>query len=91
MKINLFKTSKKLPFINCQQIENKDAAYDLFESMFKTIVDQHAPLKTKFILGTDAPFMNKELSKAIMHKSKLHNIHKRFKTRNHGRPLKATK
>ena len=27
---------QKLPFINCKQIENKDAAYDLFKNMFKT-------------------------------------------------------
>ena len=26
---------QKLPFINCKQTENKDAAYDLFKSMFK--------------------------------------------------------
>ena len=49
--------------------------------MFKTIVDQHAPLKTKFVRGTRAPFMNKEFSKAIMHKSKLHNMHKKLKTK----------
>ena len=72
---------QKLPFINCKQIENKDAAYDLFKNMFKTIVDQHAPLKTKFIHGTHAPFMNKELSKAINHKSKLRNTHKKLKTK----------
>ena len=47
--------------------------------MFETIVDQHAPLKIKFIRGTHAPFINKELSKAIMHKSKLHNMHKKLK------------
>ena len=49
--------------------------------MFKTVVDQHASLKTKFTCGTHAPFMNKELSKAIMHKSKLHNMHKKLKTK----------
>ena len=52
-----------------------------FRQAFKTIVDQHAPLKTKFISGTHAPFMTKELSKAIMHKSKLHNMHKKLKTK----------
>ena len=46
--------------------------------MFKTI-DQHAPLKAKFKRRTHAPFVNKELSKAIMHKSKLHNRHKKLK------------
>ena len=81
MKINLFKTSKSYLLSFCKQTENKDAAYDLFKNMFKTIVDQHAPLKTKFIRGTHAPFMNKELSKEIMHKSKLHDTHKKLKTK----------
>ena len=72
---------QKLPFTNCKQIENKDAAYDLFKSMLKSIVDQHVPLKTKLTHGTHAPFMNKKLSKAIMHKSKLHNMHKKLKTK----------
>ena len=72
---------QKLPFMNCKQIENKDAAYDLFKNMFKTIVDQHAPLKTKFIRGTHTPFMNKELSKAIMQISKLHDMHKKLKAK----------
>ena len=72
---------QRLPFINCKQTENKYAAYDLFKHIFKTMVDQHAPLKTKFIRGTHTPFMNKELSKAIMHKSKLHNMHKKIKTK----------
>ena len=70
---------QKLPFINCKQSENKDAVYDLFKNMFKTIINEHALLKTKFIRGTHAPFMNKELSKVIMHKSKLHNTHKKLK------------
>ena len=47
--------------------------------MFKTIVDQHTLLKTEFIRGTHAPFINKALSKAIMHKSELHNMHKKLK------------
>ena len=72
---------QKLPFINRKQTENKDATYDLLKNMFKTIVDQHALLKTKFIGGTHAPFMSKELSKAITHKSKLHNMHKKLGTK----------
>ena len=41
MTINI-QDFQKLPFINCKRIENKDAAFDLFKNMFKTIVDQHA-------------------------------------------------
>ena len=38
-----------------------------------TILDKHAPLKTKYIRGNNAAFMNKELGKAIMKRSKLKN------------------
>ena len=48
--------------------------------MFLTVVDKHAPLKKKPIRGTQARFMNKELSKAIMHRSKLRNIYNKTKT-----------
>ena len=73
-----------MPFHKCRDITNKDAAYDLFKQMFFTVVDKHAPLKKKLIRGTQAPFMNKELNKAIMYRSKLRNIIKR-------RPLKLGK
>ena len=36
-------------------------------------LEKHAPLKKKHIRGKHLPFMNKELSKAIMHRSKLRN------------------
>ena len=45
------------------------------------MVDKHAPIKSIFIRGTHAPFMNKELSKAIMRRSKLKNLHNRINTR----------
>ena len=36
-------------------------------------LDKHAPFEKKSIRGNHLPFMNKELSKAIMHRSKLRN------------------
>ena len=36
-------------------------------------LEKHAPLKKKYIGGNRLPFMNKELSKAIMHGSKFRN------------------
>ena len=36
-------------------------------------LDKHAPLKKKYIRGNHLPFMNKELPKAIIHRSKLRN------------------
>ena len=37
------------------------------------VLNLHAPMKTKYIRGNNAPFMNKTLSKAFMHRSKLKN------------------
>ena len=36
-----------------------DKQYDLFSDIFRTILDHHAPLKTKIIRGNQAKFMTK--------------------------------
>ena len=58
-----------MPFHTCMDMNDKEEAYASFKNMFKKVIDKHAPMKSKFIRGTHAPFMNKELSKAIMHRS----------------------
>ena len=75
------KDLKKQSFEKCKNIIDKDEAYDHFKEIFVSVVNKHAPLKTKFIRGNHAPFMNKELSKAIMYRSKLRNIHNKKKTK----------
>ena len=47
--------------------------YDDFKSIFIHVLDRHAPKKKKVVRGNNAPFMNKILSKAFMHRSKLKN------------------
>ena len=37
-----------------------------FTSSCNKALDNHAPLKKKYIIGNHSPFMNKSLSKAIM-------------------------
>ena len=37
---------------------------------FTNVANKHAPLKKKIIRGNDAPFMTKELRKAIMNRSR---------------------
>ena len=44
-------------------------------------LEKHAPLKSKTVRGNQAPFMNKELSKAIMEKSRLRNRHLKHPSR----------
>ena len=51
---------------------------------FKNIVcsawNSHAPVKKKVVRGNNAPFMNRTLSKAFMHRSKLKNRYLKFPT-----------
>ena len=47
--------------------------HDQFKVTFMTTLNWHAPMKKKIVRGNSAPFMNKTLSKAFMHRSKLKN------------------
>ena len=51
--------------------------YDEFKQTFMKVLDCHAPKKTKVVRGDNAPFINKALSKAFMHRSKLKNQYNR--------------
>ena len=42
-----------------------------FSDTFKAVVNKHAPLKEKIVRGNNAPFIMKELRKAIMNRSRL--------------------
>ena len=71
---------RMMPFHKCTEIDDKEKAYEVFKDMFLTVVNRHAPLKTKTIRGTQAPFKNKELSSAIMHRSKMRNVYDKTKS-----------
>ena len=51
-----------------------DIAYKTFAEKFCNVVNKHAPIKNKTIRGNQPPFMNKELAKAIMTRSRLKNV-----------------
>ena len=59
-----------------------EMGYDDFKRTFMTILNKHAPMKKKFPRGNNAPFMNKTLSKAFMHRSKLRNKYNKNPTEN---------
>ena len=61
--------------------EDANVVYNDFCNRFRKVLDRHAPLKSKFIRGNQAPFMTKELSKGIMTKSKLKNKFNRHKNK----------
>ena len=50
-----------------------DDPYFKLTEIFSSILNKHAPIKSKQIRGNQAPFMNKSLSKIIMQKSKVRN------------------
>ena len=45
--------------------------YESFENVFVTVLDRHAPRKTKILRGNQKPHVNKNLRKAIMKRSEL--------------------
>ena len=74
---NLFRDE----LINALRNTHDDMDYDYFKSTFVAILNKHAPRKKKFVRGNNAPFMNKTLSQAFMHRSKLKNKYNKFPTK----------
>ena len=60
---------------NLQMFDKNILSYDKFKEIFLLVLNQHAPKKQKIVRGNNAPFMNKKLSKAFMHRAKLKNIY----------------
>ena len=58
--------SFNLPKHNLQEL-----TLEAFISMFKIVFEKHAPLKKKYLRANHSKFVTKELSKAIMLRSKL--------------------
>ena len=65
-----FHTELKLKL---SEIHTHNTSYELFESTFMELLNNHAPMKTKYVRANNAPFMNKIISKAIMTRSRLRN------------------
>ena len=71
------------PFHLCASLAQQDtnlACNFLVETFLQVIDRRHAPLKSETILGNQAPLMTKELSKAIMTRSRPANIYNHSKT-----------
>ena len=57
------------------RFDDANQLYDNLTQRFRKVIDKHAPLKTRIKRGNSAPFMNRELSKAIYVRS---NLKKKF-------------
>ena len=65
------------------ELENSGTSkedHEEFKRIFMTQLDKHAPIKEKKIRGNTSPFMNKTLSKSIMHRAKLKNKYNKTPT-----------
>ena len=63
--------------------------YETFETIAKTLLMKHEPLKKKYLRVNNQPFMNKSLSKAAMTRTRLRN--KFIRSPNKVNKLKYTK
>ena len=61
--------------------KNCEDPYTKLSEIFSEVLNYHAPLKQKSVRGNHAPFMTRELSKAIMTKSKVKNSYVKWPSR----------
>ena len=67
--------------IHYEEMHRFSDSYTGFSTLFKSIVDRHAPIKTKIVRGNNKPFMNKELGKALKTKSRIKNKWNKWRSR----------
>ena len=75
----LFQEELLFELSNSTLEENANGLEEFTEMCQKTL-NHHAPAKQKFVRGNHLPFINKTLSKAIMHRNKFRNKYLRNKT-----------
>ena len=51
----------------------EENSLEKFLEVLNKVLDKHAPRKSKFVRGNHSPFMNRELSKAIITRTRLRN------------------
>ena len=71
--------------------QNNEEMYSSFTRIFQNVLNKYAPLKQKKVWGNNAPFMTKDLSKAIMNKSKTRNRYLKWLLREKFLAMKSTK
>ena len=65
--------------------------YDIFTSIFRKVLDKHAPLKMKKLRGSQAKFMTKELRKVIIGRSRLKSKYLKWPSRKNFLAYKSKK
>ena len=86
-KTFLYELQNKLSAKEC----NGGVTYDDLMDIFRSTLDSHAPLKQKKVRGNQTPFMTKELSKAIITRSRMKNKCNKWPSREKFLDLKQIK
>ena len=66
---------ENIPFQVCDMFNDVDDQYWVFSNMYKSVLDDHAPLKTKVIRSDKIPYMTSELMKAMYKRSSYKNVY----------------
>ena len=74
-----------------EMYKSNNEIYSTFTKVFRLALDKHALLKVKKVRGNQGPFITKELSKAIMNKSKIRYKYQIWPSRENFLALKETK
>ena len=76
------------PLHVCDLFDDVDDSVWFHNTLIKDVLDEHAPIKKKYIRSKQAPFMNGELRKAINVKAMLHRKYLKFKDDMHWKAYK---
>ena len=95
-KYKTFDNSKSLHDLDQELLkgamyQNNEEMYSNFTRIFQNVINKHAPLKQKKVRGNHAPFMTKDLSKAIMNKSKTRNRYLKWPSKENFLGMKSAK
>ena len=72
-------------------IYKTDDSYSKLTEILSEVLEKHALLNTKTIRGNQAPFINKNLSKVIMTKSRIRNKYLKWPSRENFLAFKSIK
>ena len=71
---------KSVPWSSAHTFGNADDVWAHWGTLFKDVLDQHVPLKKKWIRGDQLPWISPDLLREISHRKKLFKRHKRSPT-----------
>ena len=71
---------QRVPWSSAYTFDNADDVWAHWRTLFKDVLDQHVPLKKKWIRGDQLPWISPDLLREISHRNKLFKRHKRNPT-----------